>query len=304
MTKRNTKARRDVCQEITDNIIAALESGVAPWRCPMDQTGSVLLPQNAATGADYKGINTINLWVTAQIKGYASNRWMTFKQAKDAGGMVRKGEKSTPGIFYKTLEKETGETKENGDPETTTIPMLRSFALFNLDQIDGLEDLHEGNVERERFAFTPIEAGEQLMAACGVATNHGGARAFYRPATDEITMPDRDRFESEGDYYAVFAHELTHATKHPTRCDRKPYETDIAKGAYAFEELVAELGALFTVAHIGLPQPVTNHDSYIASWLSVLKDDKRCIFKAAAKAQKAADWILGTLDSTHQKEAA
>jgi antirestriction protein ArdC len=270
----------------------------------MDQTGSCLLPENAATGTAYKGINVLNLWVMAQLKGFSSNRWMTFKQAKDAGGSVRKGEKSSTGIFYKTLEKESEELDGNGEPKTEHIPMLRSFALFNLDQIDGLEELRE-DVDRMRYAFTPIEAGERLMRAAGVTVHEGGAQAFYRPSSDEITMPDRDRFARADDFYAVFAHELTHATKHPTRCDRKPYETDIQKGAYAFEELVAELGALFTVAHIGLPQPVTNHDSYIANWLSVLKDDKRCIFKAAAQAQKATDWILGTLaDVSENKEAA
>lgn len=304
MTKRKTtKARRDVCQEITDNLIAALENGVAPWRCPMDQTGSVLLPESAATGVGYKGINVLNLWVTAQMKGFASNRWMTFKQAKAAGGCVRKGEKSTTGIFYKTLVKDSDETDDNGDAKTTQIPMLRSFALFNLDQIDGVDALRE-DTERTPYDFTPIEAGERLMQGAGVTINEGGTQAFYRPSMDQITMPDRDRFASEEEYYAVFAHELTHATKHASRCDRKPYETNIKHGAYAFEELVAELGALFTVAHIGLPQPITNHDSYINGWLSVLKDDKRCIFKAAAQAQKATDWILGSLEDHDQQEAA
>lgn len=303
MTKRNTKTRRDVCQEITDNIVNALENGVAPWRAEQDTTGAVGLPANAASGNEYNGINILNLWITAQLKGYTSNRWMTFKQAKEAGGMVRKGEKGTTGVFYKTLEKETGELDESGNPEKTHIPMLRGFTLFNLDQIDGIEDKRE-DAERPRYDFTPIEAGEKLIASAGLPVAHAGATPFYRPATDSITMPARDRFPVSEDYYAVFAHELTHATAHRSRCDRKPYETKVKRGAYAFEELVAELGALFTVAHIGLPRPVTNHDSYIAGWLAVLKEDKRAIFKAAAQAQKATDWILGTLDATHEKEAA
>lgn len=306
MAKRtkSTKARRDVCEDITTRIVEALEKGAAPWRCPMDQTGSVLLPENASTGKPYQGINILNLWVTAQIDGFSSHRWMTFKQAKDAGGCVRKGSKGTTAVFYKTLEKDSDRVDDaTGEPLKDYIPMLRSFTLFNLDQIDGLEHLRE-DAERAPCAFTPIEVGERLMNACGVPVREVGTQAFYRPSTDEITMPARDRFACSQEFYATFAHELTHATGHAKRCDRKPYETKITRGGYAFEELVAELGSLFATAHIGLPQPITNHDSYIASWLAVLKNDKRCIFKAAAQAQRACDWILGRLDEAEQKKAA
>ena len=128
MTKRNTKTRRDVCQEITDNIIAALENGVAPWRAEQDTTGVPAIPSNASSGNAYNGVNIINLWIEQQIRGFTSPRWMTFKQAKDAGGMVRKGEKGTLAIFYKTLEKETDKTDDNGEAVTETIPMSSRIA--------------------------------------------------------------------------------------------------------------------------------------------------------------------------------
>lgn len=303
MAKRSNKTRRDVCQEITDKVIESLEAGVAPWRKPFEDAGAADIPENAATGNAYNGVNILELWVSQFANGYTSGRWMTFNQAKAAGGIVRKGEKSTIGVIYKDIEKKTGEIDANGDPEKEHFKMLKGFPLFNLDQIDGIEHKRE-DYNRARYDFTPAEAGEQLIAAAGVTMNHGGGQAFYRPSTDEITLPEPDRFERSEDYYAVAVHELTHATKHRDRCDRKPYETKVKHGAYAFEELVAELGALFTLAHIGLPQPVTNHDSYIAGWLSVLKEDKKAIFRASAQAQQAADWMLSALASHDNAEAA
>lgn len=300
---KKTGAKRDVCQEITDAIIASLEEGVPPWQAPFDRSGVVDLPENAATGAQYSGINTLYLWATQHMQGYSSGRWMTFKQAQAAGGQVRKGEKGTPGIFYKTIEKDTGETDENGDAEKRTIPLIRNFTVFNLDQIDGLDDRREDS-DRQPYEFQPIEAGEQLIAASDVALTIGGATPYYMPATDTINMPEADRFPNPEDYYAVYCHELTHATKHASRCNRQPYETKVQDGAYAFEELVAELGAMFTTSHIGLPQPVTNHDSYIANWLAVLKEDNRAIFKAAAQAQTACDWIITNLANHDAPEAA
>lgn len=299
-----TRVQRDIAQEITDRIVELLEQGVMPWVAEQDTTSAGSIPVNAASGNAYNGLNIINLWIAQHKQGFGSNQWMTFKQARDAGGMVRKGEKGTLAIFYKTLEKETDKTDSSGQAVVEKIPMLRSFTLFNLDQIDGVEHLNV-EAQRPRYDFTPIEIGERMIKASGVPLSHGGVTPFYRPSTDSITMPARDRFPISEDYYAVYAHELVHATKHRDRCDRKPYESKLARGPYAFEELVAELGATFVSAHIGLPRVLDNHASYIADWLSVLKEDKRAIFKAAAQAQKATDWILQQLD-THleQTEAA
>lgn len=180
--------------------------------------------------------------------------------------------------------------------------MLRSFTVFNLDQIEGIE-LPETKVDFEG-GFDPIEAAETVLKASGVVIHEGGTRAFYRPSTDEITMPDRTRFDSANNYYATALHELTHATKHKSRCDRVPYDSKLAKGAYAFEELVAELGANFCMAGLGLSGSIENHASYIDHWLSVLREDKKAIFKAAAQAQKAYEWIEQATEVFNAQDAA
>lgn len=304
MSKRkHTKA--DICQKVTDQIIECLENGVVPWNCPMERDGGqVAIPENAATNAPYNGINIITLWLSGMVNGYKSGRWMTYKQAQAAGGQVRKGEKSAPGIFYKTLEKESDKTDADGNPKIDRIPMIRGFSLFNLDQIDGLDAFREDATPGPRYDFSPIETGERLMQAAGVTVHEGGPDAFYRPATDEITMPDRNRFADSAGFYRTYAHELTHATKHTSRCDRKPYQTELSKGSYAFEELVAEQGSAMVAAQLGLPQYIENNAAYIATWLVALRNDKRLIFKAAAQAQQASDWIMTRYHSANAEVAA
>lgn len=305
MSNRKT-TKTDICQSVTDQVIERLEAGVLPWHCPMERDGgAVSIPENAATGAAYNGVNIVNLWLFAALKGYNSGRWMTYKQAQATGGQVRKGEKSAPGVFYKTIEKDSEETDADGNPKVDRIPLVRGFSLFNLDQIDGLDDKREDANPGPRYDFTPIQAGERLLAAAGVTVHEGGPDAFYRPATDEITMPDRNRFADDADFYRVYAHELTHATKHESRCDRQPYQTNLENGAYAFEELVAQLGSAFVSAHLGLPPYLDNDAAYIGNWLQSLKNDKRLIFKASAQAQQAADWIMQRFNEyTTGKEAA
>lgn len=286
-------AKTDINQKVTNLVIEALEAGIAPWNCPMERDGAPAgMPVNAKTGNAYNGINTVTLWMGQQLGGYSSDRWLTYKQAQELGGQVKKGEKSTPGVFYKTLQKETEEVDSNGDNMVEHIPMIKGFSLFNLDQIEGLEHLQDENATGPRYEFTPIEAGERLMVAGGVTVHEGGPDAFYRPATDEITMPDRKRFADNADFYRVFAHELTHATKHESRCNRKPYKTDLPNGGYAFEEMVAQMGSAMVSAQIGLPAYIENDAAYIGTWLQALRNDKRLVFKAAAQAQTATDWIM------------
>ena len=306
--KTHTHAKTDICERITNGVVASLEKGVAPWRCPMEQGGGkVAIPENAETGAQYRGMNVLMLLISGLSNHYHSNRWMTYKQAQAAGGQVRKGEKSTPGVFYKTLEKGTGECDADGNDIVDHIPMIRGFSLFNLDQTEDLDRLREDAAPRQRFTSTPVEAGERLLTAAGLPIHIGGTEAYYVPATDSITLPDRDRFQRAEDFYAAFAHELSHATGHATRCNRTPYKSDDAKAKYAFEELVAELSACFVCAHLGLPQPIDNHANYIGGWLHALKNDKRFLFRAAAQAQVATDWILGRVaaaDTNTQELAA
>jgi len=282
------KQKRDIYQDVTNKIISSLENGVMPWYCPWDKTGENGFPENHKTGDHYKGINIVLFWIEQQEKGYSSSSWLTYKQAKELGGQVKKGEKGTTGIFYKMLERESERINDQGNKELDYIPMIKSFSVFNLDQIDGLEIPKTA----EREEFKPISEAEKLIKATGIKIHKSGLKAFYRPSTDDITMPNRDRFLSAEDYYATLFHEISHATKHQSRCNRKPYETNIKKGAYAFEELIAEMGAAFTMASTKISGEIQNHASYIDSWLSVLKEDKRAIFKAASQAQKAHEWII------------
>jgi len=287
------KQSRDIYQEITDKIIKALEKGVAPWSCPWDQTGGVSLPKNHSTGAFYSGVNTVLFFIAQHEHGYSSSSWLTYKQAKTLGGQVRKGEKGTVGVFYKTIEKESSEiNQESGKPVVNYYPMAKPFSVFNLDQIDGLElpAVVEGN------GFDPLPIAEEILISSGVDILEGGTRAYYQLKMDHIGMPDRGRFSNAYDFYVTALHELAHATKHKSRCDRKSYETKIVRGAYAFEELVAELSSMFTAAKIGLGGDLDGHASYIDSWLGVLREDKRAIFRAAAQAQKAHEWIMAQVE--------
>jgi antirestriction protein ArdC len=291
--------KRDLYQEVTDRIITALESGVKPWNCPWDRTGSV--PTNLKSGNPYRGINFVLFSLMQMIKGYKSGYWLTFKQAQELGGRVRKGEKGTSGVFYKLLERENGETDDNGDDVKKTIPLLRGFTAFNLDQIDGIQapDQAFGGIS------SPLAANalaERIMASSGVPISHGGARACYRPASDAITLPDKSRFARAEDYYATALHELTHATGHASRCNRTPY-SDEYRSAYAFEELVAEIGSAFLCAYVAICGDV-QHESYVGSWLKILRDDKRAVMKAASQAQHAADWLLDRAGSTEHERAA
>ncbi|MDA3919743.1 MAG: zincin-like metallopeptidase domain-containing protein [Salinisphaera sp.] len=293
--------KSDLCQDITNDVIASLEQGTLPWRCPWDRTQTFDIPINLSSNREYHGVNVALLWMHQAKMAYSTAHWMTYRQAQSLGGQVRKDEHSTPAVFYKSFEKETGQVDDNGEPETDQIRVIRQFKVFNLDQIDGIE----APDKRPRFGFEPVEAAERLLASAGIPISHGGGRAFYVPSQDRITMPDRDRFESANDYYATALHELTHATGHSSRCDRPRYETTVKKGAYAFEELVAERGSLFAMSALGLSGEVVGHDSYIDHWLSILREDKRAVFKAAAQAETAFKWLMSRLEPvTGERKAA
>lgn len=274
-TKR--KAKPDMYQTVTNNIIRALEAGVKPWVCPWTGNGAASgLPANFSTGTAYSGINIMLLWSSAAEQGYTDSRWLTYKQAAEQGGQVRKGEHGTTIIYYKTLE------KENEAGETEHIPMLKTFTVFNVQQIDNLA------VEcaiLPAVSFDPIEKAEALTARSGAKITEKGIQAFYRPSTDEIYLPERYRFNHAADFYATQLHELVHWTGAKSRLNREKggkYGSD----KYAFEELIAELGCAFLMADLGITGDV-QHENYISSWLKALNDDKRFIFKAASAASKA-----------------
>ena len=294
-------AKTNIRQQITDQFIHALEQGTRPWRCPWDQTQTFNIPVNLSTGDDYHGINVAILWAMQLDQKYSTGHWLTYRQAQKLGGQVRKDEHSTPAVFYKAIEKETDEVDADGEAVTEKIRILRYFNVFNLDQIDGLE----APDPRPRFGFEPIEAVERIVNAIGITVLHGGTRACYQPNTDIIAMPDRDRFSSAADYSVTVLHELAHATKTRDRCNRPKYETTVRKGAYAFEELIAEITATYAMSALGLHgQTFEDSAGYIDYWLSILKEDQSAISRAAAQAETAYQWLIGHLQTQETPKTA
>lgn len=273
----------DLHQTITDRIISALETAKASdWKCPWHRTGGGL-PQNAKTGKPYRGINVLSLWCADQSAGYGDSRWATYKQWSELGAQVRKGERSSIVVFYKDYEA----TSEDGEAERRMVAKA-SFA-FNAAQVDGApaaEAIPSGG-------FEPHAQAEQVIRDTGARIDHGGATACYIPSADRIQMPDRNRFASAEGYYGTAFHELGHWTGAKHRLDRD-LSGRFKSQSYAAEELVAELTAAFVAAGLGMAsEPHTQSASYIASWISLLKDDKKALFTAAAAASKAADFLTG-----------
>ena len=274
----------DLYQRITDRIIESLEAGTAPWICPW--TDHTALPSNLATGKPYRGINVLMLSVEAMTQGYGDSRWVTLRQANELGARVKKGEHGAPIVFFRW--KEIDGDEDDPDQEQRVVPMLKSYTVFNTDQ---LEFLPERFKLRDTPAWQPIGDAEEVLRFSGAIVRHGGNRAFYSPNEDMIQLPPPAWFPDADDYYAVALHELTHWTGHSSRLCRvlgRRHGID----AYAFEELVAEMGAAFLCAHCGLPGRL-EHAAYIDNWLDALKRDKRLIFVAAGAAQKAVDFVLG-----------
>jgi antirestriction protein ArdC len=292
--------KRDLYQEVTNQILSQLEAGVAPWVKPW--TGSKTgVPANAVTGKAYRGINVVLLSIAAQAAGYKRDLWLTFKQALAAGVPVKKGETATRIYFYKRHEiKIAGETVDGEQGEKSkVIPLLREYCVFNVEQLSGplpgLEDADQAP------AFADHAAAEQFVGATGARITNGGDGAFYQPGGDYIGMPAKAAFRSEGDYYATLLHELTHWTGHKSRCDRLGRLVRFGDEAYAAEELVAEMGAAFLCGRFGIAGRL-QHASYIASWIKVLKNDKRAIFTASSLAQKACDYLDGIVGAAAGEE--
>lgn len=281
-----SKTKTDINQTVTDSIIAALETGVKPWACPWQRTpGMSGLPSNYATGMGYSGMNIMLLWCRASEQGFNDSRWMTYKQAKAEGGQVRKGEHGTTAIFYTMLE------RENNEGETDYIPMLKTFTVFNVEQIDGLPLSDEAVFPPE--TFEPLPQVEALFRNCGATIIEKGQNAFFAPSTDEIHLPELRLFSDAVNFYATGLHELVHWSGAKSRLNRE-MKGKFGSEGYAFEELIAELGSAFLVADLGIAGEV-QHESYIASWLKALKNDKRYIFKAASAASKAHRYLMDKL---------
>jgi antirestriction protein ArdC len=284
-------ARRDHYREVTDRIVAALEQGVAPWRRPWDPEKSVgpLSPINAATGRRYRGINVLLLCMSQFSFASGDPRFCSYKQAKDRGWQVRAGEKGTTIYFYKQLQVEDRDAPTDGEDHTRNIPLLRSFTVFNGSQIDGIPEFVAPTVEQA--PWRRFDAADIVMRNSGAVVRVGGDRAFYSPSTDHIQLPIETSFRSPVAFAAVQMHELCHFSGARNRLNRD-LSGRFGSAKYAFEELVADIASCLVNTELGLPTDIENHASYVSFWLERLKSDKREIFRAAAAAQKAADYCL------------
>jgi antirestriction protein ArdC len=287
--------KRDIYQSITDQIVAELEKGVRPWQKPWSAThmhGRVVLPLRH-NGVAYRGVNILTLWMAGMAKGYSAPIWMTFKQAIDLGGCVRKGEKGSLTVYADTITRtETDST--SGEEADREIHYMKGYTVFNVDQIDGLPAHYYATPAPPTPGVQRIERAERFFAATRADIRHGGNRAYYAVASDHIQMPPFESFRDTESYYATVAHETTHWTLHPSRLAREFGGSRWGDEGYAMEELVAELGAAFLCAGLELtPELREDHASYLDHWLKVLKADKRAIFTAAGHAQRAADFLHG-----------
>ncbi|MEM9419141.1 MAG: zincin-like metallopeptidase domain-containing protein [Planctomycetota bacterium] len=279
----------DSYQYATDTIIAALECGTVPWRHPLLGGGQDQLPKNLNTGKTYRGINLFLLALAGWDAGYANPWWLTFKQARDRGGHVRKGEKSTSVIFWKEM---LVEDEKTGKPKK--VPVIKNYRVFSVEQCDNIDYPKPGTLERD---FEPLEAAEQIVAgyegAPFIETTCASV-ATYTPTTDLVQMPKPERFVDQNAYYATLFHELGHSTGHRSRLDREQAGVSFGSAKYAKEELIAEFAAAGLCAMSGIPpSEIENSAAYIANWLNVLRSDKRLVVHAAGAGQKAMDWIVG-----------
>jgi antirestriction protein ArdC len=280
-----------VYQQVTERIIQKLEAGIVPWIKPWQANNSE--DKNIITQKPYQGVNRL----ITTMSGFSSPLWASFDQWNKLGGSVKKGEKGTHIVFYSQVEKK--QIRQNDPhPENSTYSFLKTSVVFNADQI---EDIDFEQPKPQLPDFNPIPALEDRIIKTGANIKHEGSRAFYNRTSDSITLPAKDQFLSEKHYYATALHELTHWSGAPHRLDREKGKR-FADTAYAFEELVAEMGAAFLCADYGIEGDL-QHADYIGNWLQCLKNDNKAIFNAAALAQKAADYINGLDCITNQVAA-
>jgi antirestriction protein ArdC len=281
---------QDVYERITARILAALEAGTPPWVKPWSAVADPI-PRNGASRRPYRGINALLLGMERDAAGYASNQWMTFRQAQQLGARVRKGERASTVIFF---EMKPGRPVDPDDEHEARLrPVVRVFNVFNIDQIDELPAEYRAAPLDDRPWDADAQA-EAILERSGAEIVHGGFRAYYSPQSDRIHLPVRGAFGSAAGYYGTALHELAHWTGHGARLDRR-FGARFGDSAYAVEELVAELSAAYLCAHCRIDGSL-QHAAYISSWLEVLRRDKRAVVMAAAKAQSAADYLLARVD--------
>jgi len=303
---RKDKPRQDIYSRVTDKIITDLEQGVRPWLKPWNAehaAGRITKPLRH-NGQPYNGINILMLWSAAMEKEHTAPIWMTFRQAKELGANVRKGEKGELVVYANKINR-TEETT-GGEEIEHTIPFMKGYTVFNVEQIEGLPSHYYQLAEPVLDPVQRIQHAEAFFAATGADIRHSGNQAYYAIGSDRIQLPPFESFRDAESYYATLAHEATHWTRHPNRLDRSFGRKRYGDEGYAQEELVAELESAFLSADLGItPEVRDDHAAYIDSWLEVLKKDQHAIFSTAAHAQRAADFLHGfQLEPTSQQEVA
>lgn len=309
MKRKENNARVDIYARITETIVADLEKGVRPWIKPWSAgrlEGRITRPLRH-TGEPYTGINVLLLWSESLARGFEAPLWMTYRQAVQVGAQVRKGETGATVVYASRFTKT--ETDSRGDEVERDIPFLKTYTVFNCDQIEGLPDHYYHRQDKVIDPVSRIEAADSFFDNVGAVIRYGGNRAFYSEASDHVQMPPFESFWDAESYVAVLSHEHVHwtASKHRVGRDLSRYHKD--RSERAREELIAELGSCFLCADLGIVpelQPRPDHASYLQSWLRVLKDDKRAIFQAAAHAQRAVNYLhsLQPVQVAEDREAA
>jgi antirestriction protein ArdC len=296
-----TKTAVDVYEIVTGRMVALLEKGVIPWQKPW-VAGPQSIPSNFVSKKPYRGVN---VWLLL-CSEFNAPYWLTYKQAGDLGGNVKKGEKGTPVVFWNWFPKKVDGKPVFKNGKAELVPFLKYYTVFNVEQTEGIKwEMPSKPIASE---FTPNETADAIVGNYPNAPviRHKGARACYSPALDIVTMPERESFKSPALYYSVLFHELTHSTGHTSRLARKEICDPINFGSdpYAREELCAEMGAAFLSAQSGFLH-LTQDDSaaYLHGWLSKLKEDKKLVVTAAAQAQKACDMIMSGSVVAEEQEA-
>ena len=303
MKKTSSSNRPSIYQTVTDRIVSSLKAGVIPWEKPWKtpRFAGGPFPRNFFTGKPYRGINVMLLWSS----DYSSPFWLTFKQAQELKGNVRKGERGTPIVFYKQLPEDKKKQAANDEDEDERAPfLLCHYTVFNVEQCDGLklpeieQPTNAPEIDDDEVCEGILTAWEKRPALH--LTSPTEYRAYYRPSTDSVHMPARSRFVDAPHYYSTLFHELIHSTGHESRLNRI-FGDHFGDELYSKEELVAEMGAAFLCAIAGIANEHTdrNTTAYIQNWISKLEADNRLIIHAAANAQRATDCILGeTFEAT------
>ena len=285
-------------ETLVSGIIAQLESGSAPWVRPWSTSGVSDMPHNLATHRAYNGVNVLQLWIAQTARGYATAEWCTFQQAKALGASVRKGEHGMPVWFIAPRVASKANAIDDDDRKANGVT-FKQYTVFNRDQCDGISPLAPVDAVP---VFEPIANAEAYVAAIGAEIRLGGDAAYYAPGTDVIACPQPERFENASAFYATLLHEHIHWTGAQKRLDRT-FGKRFGDDAYAFEELVAELGAAFLTAQLHLPGTL-RHAEYLGHWARALRADPKALWTAGSAATRAAAFLDHAAGRVDEHEAA